>query len=240
MNGEETPRPEDELRAAWGRLRQSLSSTWDEIKKAVNTDGNDHTAWFEADKAVPVTHDYPELASSLIKASGMAGGLYAYLQEIKAGQASPLAGRGEKRRLYTAMRWAVTLRDSLDQMAQLVAGEELEEPDERTFTVSGAARRESDDLPHVRNEVVEVDGDSTDWEAAVSEAIAHMPRNGQQIRSAFAYSVMKRIRREIIDKTAKGVVGSAEGDHWADDLQEAMSVISGHIEVPTGDKQGDN
>lgn len=68
--------------------------------------------------------ELPQLRRILENASVHSGMIYAYLNE----QDANALGRGERAKLHTALRLAVTMRDSLGQMARLVAGEDLNMP----------------------------------------------------------------------------------------------------------------
>ena len=70
--------------------------------------------------------ELPQLKRILENAATHANTIYAYLTE----QDANALGRGERAKLHTTQRLAVTMRDSLGQMARLVVGEDLDEPEQ--------------------------------------------------------------------------------------------------------------
>lgn len=167
---------------------------------------------------------FEELPRILANSSSHAGRLY---DMVKA-QDRKQMDRKTKRDHSTALRLAATLRDSLDQAARLMEGEELDEPDERIYhrtekTASGSITQDEireSDLPDDDDTIIVYHGEGS---------------SGSALRMGYVYKEMKEIRAEIV---AAVHADEAVSGAWSDRLQQAMDVIKGDIDVPNGGIDG--
>lgn len=158
--------------------------------------------------------ELPRLRSILQHASRDANYIGVFLKDQRiAGQVS-----------RSSLRKALTIRDSLGQMARLLNGEDLDNEIVNSVSDEGKFDLFQDEI---EGEVL------SPAQAQLVEAARRIPSEGQQIRSAYAYQVMKRVKARIgvVDKTV-------DRDALQKDLGHAMLVLTGQEPVPTnGDKE---
>jgi len=192
------------------------------------------------DGEVVANIDREHLNSILTSASAHAGTIYEWFKGEYA--SSPLTAKAsEKRRIIGMMRRAVTLRDSLDQVAALVRGEELAPPAPREWPWED---QEGPPLA-VLDSVMESPGVQTDKPAlteeetqgAVTTHVAPLVdvevmglepysplqtvmqvENKYKLREAHLYELIKQIRSGISADDTRGM---------ANKCQEALDYIKG-------------
>lgn len=174
--------------------------------------------------------DNEHLISILSNSSKHSALIYDWLRQEYLDE--PAQGRSQRKRVLTGMlRYAATLRDSLDQVAKLVAGEDLGEPAERSFPL---------DSPNVGTplEVLDsvVEGASVhsneplETEDVVSTHIAPLrpaeeivyepeieplePISMRQVREAHIYQMVKTLQQRV-----------GTGGWMVEDLQEILNYI---------------
>jgi LPS sulfotransferase NodH len=177
--------------------------------------------WVVLGRVDPTVEDlYPELSNTLINAASHAHRLYEFIHSDDPKQATT---RSAMRARSTALRVAATMRDSLDQVAQLVRGEELDEPEPREFTIGEVNERD-----HLVQDVAALD-DMLD----VDE---------HKLRMALAHQAIKRVTTSF-RAISQGVrfASAIDTQTWQanmDDLQEALDYLSGAKPLPDSIKRG--
>lgn len=208
----------EDMAAALATLESSLSSL-----PAV-----EHKVFVRPDDTLVFDRDNPNLdlelkrLRSIFKGiSEMAGDLFAF---VKSQGKLPETGHSE----YAGMlRRAVSIRDCAAQMVEVLNGEDLSR--EITWLADG----EHDRSVRLVDEVDESNHIKLD---ALASTFSEIPKDGQQIRSAFAYQTMKRVAGilEGRDVVVAGDVHFGQTKlELIDDLKQAMAVITGHKPVPT-------